>query len=171
MTPGAVSWVSLTSAQKEALRPLLSAWPSLTDGQQRKWLAIAQNYSTMGNAEREKMQRRMVEWAALSPKDREQARLNFTQTKSIAPNDRASEWEAYQALSPQERQKLAAQATPKPTGAAVTVKPIPPSKLAPVPVTRHTPEEKRSEQVAKSPLDRNTLLPQAAPENSATTKP
>lgn len=156
---GSISWTGLNAAQKEALAPLATVWPSLTDGQQRKWLSIAQTYPKLGPAEREKMQHRMLDWAALNPKDREQARLNFSQTKTIPPADRAANWEAYQALSPEEKQKLATKAEPKPAGAAASVKPVPPSKLAQVPVTRHTPDEKRSEQGVKRPLDRNTLLP------------
>ena len=103
----------------------------------------------------------MAEWAALSPREREVARLNFVEAKKVTPSDRAAGWEAYQALSPQERQKLAAEAAPKPAGAAVAAKPAAPNKLAAVPVTRHTPEEVRKEAISRQGVDHKTLLPQA----------
>lgn len=155
-------WQSFTAAQQGALSPLAKHWSSLSEGQKRKWLAVAKSYPELGAADQEKLHSRMVEWAALSPKDRELARLNFAQTKSVAKSDRAANWEAYQALSPDERKKLADGAKVKPVGAAVAVKPVAPDKLAAVPVTRHTPEPERSAAAAQRPLNRNTLLPQPA---------
>jgi hypothetical protein len=155
-----VSWNSLSADQKIALAPLSSTWSTLSDGHRRKWMAIAQSYPKLSDADKEKMRSRMVEWAALTPKDREQARLNFAKTKSVEQSERASNWEAYQALSPEEKQKLASSAAEKPLGAAVTAKPVAPEKLAKVPVTRHTPEDKKAEAGSKTPLDKNTLLPQ-----------
>jgi len=108
------------------------------------------------------MHARMAEWAALKPKEREQARLNFAETKKIAPTDRAANWEAYQALSPEERKELANKAKKKPASAALAVKPVPPEKLAAVPVTRLTPEPVRDRLWAKQAIDRNTLLPIAS---------
>jgi hypothetical protein len=154
--------------QQSALAPLSKAWDSLSEGQRRKWLAVAQSFKDMAPAEQEKMHSRMVEWAALSPKDRELARLNFAQAKSVNKTDRAANWEAYQALSPEERQKLAESAKVKPVGAAVAVKPVPPEKLAAVPVTRHTPEQERATAAAQQPpLNRITLLPQPLAKSSA----
>jgi len=154
-------WTSLSKQQHLALSPLGKTWDTLSEGQRRKWLAIAKSYQELTPAEQEKMHSRMVEWAALSPKDRELARLNFAQTKSVTKTDRAANWEAYQALSPEERQKLADSAKVKPVGAAVALKPVSPDKLAAVPVTRHTPAEERASAAAQQPpLNRSTLLPQ-----------
>lgn len=157
---GGTTWLSLTKAQQIALMPLAKPWDGLSEGQKRKWLAMAKTYPELGVTDQEKMHSRMVEWAALSPKDRELARLNFAQTKSIAKSERAANWEAYQALTPDERQKLAEGAKIKPVGAAVAVKPVAADKLATVPVTRHTPEPERAAAVAQRPINRNTLLPQ-----------
>jgi hypothetical protein len=165
------SWASLTKPQQTALAPLAKSWGALSEGQRRKWLAIAKNYPDLGPPEQEKLHSRMVEWAALSPKDREQARLNFAQSKAIGKSDRAANWEAYQALSPDERQKLAAGAKAKSTGAAVAVKPVSPDKLAAVPVTRHTPEPERAAAVSQRPLNRSTLLPQSPTGAAASTQP
>jgi hypothetical protein len=158
--PANPAWLSLTQMEQVALEPLAKHWLELSDGQKRKWLAIAKTYPGLAQPEKQKLHERMVEWAALSPKDREVARLNFAQTKSVAKSDRAANWEAYQALSPEERKKLAEDAKVKPVGAAVAVKPVPAEKLAIVPITRHTPEPERSAAAAQRPLNRVTLLPQ-----------
>jgi hypothetical protein len=164
------TWESLDKYQRNALAPLEKSWPRLSEGQKRKWLAIVQTYASLGPQEREKIHSRMVEWAALSPRDRELARLNFAHSKVINQSDRAANWEAYQALSPSERRKLAEGAKNKPVGAAVAVKPVEHEKLTPVPVTRHTPEQERAAVAAQRPLNRNTLLPEPLPRprNSAT---
>lgn len=154
------TWLSLNPKQKISLAPLEKSWNSLSEGQRRKWLAIAESYPSLGHEGQEKLHSRMVEWAALSPKDREAARLNFAQSKVIAKSDRTANWEAYQALSPEEREKLAQGAKAKPVGAAVSVKPVSPEKLTPVPVTRHTPEQERAAAVLQRPINRSTLLPQ-----------
>jgi len=80
----------------------------------------------------------------------------------VAKDDLAAQWKAYQALSPEDRKKLADGAKVKPVGAAVAVKPVAPSKMAAVPVTRHTPETERAAAASQNPLNRNTLLPQSA---------
>lgn len=160
--PGPISdqtWLSLSKTERVALAPLEKSWDLLGEGHKRKWLAIAKTYPTLGAAEQEKMHSRMAEWAALSPKDREVARLNFAQSKAITKSDRAANWEAYQALSPEEREKLARGSKVKPVGAAVSVRPVASDKLTPVPVTRHTPEAERSAAVSLTPINRSTLLP------------
>ena len=155
------AWEILTKPQQTALLPLAHPWNNLSEGQRRKWLAIAKTYPDLTPAEQEKMHSRMVDWANLPAKDREQARLNFAQSKTVNQTDRSAHWEAYQALSPEERKKLADSAKTKSVGAAVAVKPVHPDKLAAVPVTRHTPEPERAHAASLHPLNRNTLLPQA----------
>jgi hypothetical protein len=157
---GEDAWSNLAPKQRASLAPLEESWNGLSDGQRRKWLAISESYPGLGKGEQEKLHSRMAEWAALSPKDREAARLNFAQSKTIAKSDRSANWEAYQALSLDEREKLAQGAKAKPVGAAVAVKPVAPEKLTAVPVTRHSPEHERSAAVSQRPIDRNTLLPQ-----------
>jgi len=153
-------WQALSRSQKRALAPLEKLWDTLSDGQRRKWQSIAKAYPDLGTSEQEKLHSRMAEWAAFSPKDREAARLNFAQSKAVTKSDRAANWEAYQALSPDERKKLARGAKTKPVGAAVAVKPVAPDKLTAVPVTRHTPDQERAAAVLQRPINRNTLLPQ-----------
>lgn len=83
------------------------------------------------------MHSRMNEWVALSPQQRAEARLNFAKTKELSkqltPEEKKAKWQTYQALSPEEKQKLAAKAAARPAGAATAVKPVAPQKLAAVP--------------------------------------
>jgi hypothetical protein len=75
----------------------------------------------------------MSEWAALSPQQRAQARLNFGETQQLSTEEKKAKWEAYQALSPEEKRKLAESASRKPPTTAAAVKPVAPQKLATLP--------------------------------------
>ncbi len=161
-TNNSLDWTQLSAAQKQALQPLETSWNTLTEGRRRKWLAIAQNFGDLDPQAQQKLQARMTQWASLNPRDRELARLNFAESKKIASGDRTTNWETYQALSPDEKQKLAEKAPPKSMGAAVAIKPVSKQKLAEVPVTRRTPEGAPSVAKSKQSIDRNTLLPQSA---------
>ena len=152
-------WEQLSAAEQQSLQPLALIWISLSQGHRRKWLALSKNYPAMSDADREKLQSRMAEWAALKPKEREQARLNLAQTKKLPPDARAATWEAYQALTEEERRALLDKAPKKPSGAAIAAKPVAPSKLAEVPVTRKTPEPVKASSNARPAVDRYTLLP------------
>lgn len=152
------TWSELTPAQREALQPLAGNWHSLSEGHKRKWIALSRNYPKLPPAEQAKLHSRMTEWSALSPQQRSQARLNFAEAKQLSPAEKKAKWEAYQALSEEEKKRLAAGAATKPAGAAIAVKPATAPKLAVVPGTRasHAPK------IAASPhqVDHNTLLPQ-----------
>ena len=163
-TPIAVlAWKDLSVVQQQSLKPLASTWDSLSNGHQRKWIALAQNYPQLGATEQAKMHSRMAEWAALKPRDRQMARLNFAEAKKVTPAERTANWEAYQALSPEEKSDLAKKTPGKPAGAAVSAKPVPASKLTAVPVTRLSPEADRAKFTAQQAIDPNTLLPLMAP--------
>lgn len=161
----ALDWKDLSTVQRQSLQPLEAAWPNLSNGQRRKWIAIAKNYPQLGPAEQTKMHGRMAEWAALKPRDREMARLNFAEVKKVTPEQRAANWEAYKALTPEEKSRLAKKTPAKPAGAAVSAKLAPTSKLTPVPVTRLSPEADRARFTAQQAIDPNTLLPVMAPSN------
>jgi Protein of unknown function (DUF3106) len=178
-------WTELTPAQQQALAPLAGKWDTVSEAQKRKWLALSQNFPRMSGAEQAKLHSRMSEWAALSPQQRTQARLNFGETQQLSADDKKAKWEAYQALPPEEKSKLAASAA-KPPATAAAVKPVPPQKLAGVPqpkpaaaAVKPAPTEKladapKPKRAAKTPriaagpgqVDGNTLLPQPAPKRA-----
>ena len=136
--PSKPLWAELTPMQQQALAPLASGWnTTISEPQKRKWLEISKNYPSLTPEGQANLHSRMNEWVTLSPQQRAQARLNFARTKELSkqltPEEKKAKWQTYQALSPEEKQKLAAKASPKPVGAATAVKPVAPQKLAPVP--------------------------------------
>lgn len=104
------AWKDLSPAQRSALRPLEREWAHIDEPRKRKWLEIAARFPSMNPPERTRLQERMTEWVRLSPEARTTARLNYREAKDVSPQDRRSSWEAYQALSEEERQRLARQA-------------------------------------------------------------
>jgi hypothetical protein len=152
-------WQELTAAQKQALAPLTQLWPSMTEAHKRKWLALSQNFAQLPEVDKNTLQSRMREWAALSSQQRAQARLNFADAKQMPQDERRSKWEAYQALSPEEKQKLAAQKPVAKVGAALAPKPVSAEKLA-VPPTASG--NKALPRIASDQAARTTLLPNTA---------
>ena len=133
------AWRELTPMQQRALAPLAATWNTgVNESQKRKWLEVSKNFHTLSPEDQATLNSRMNDWVALSPQQRAQARLNFGKTKELSreltPTEKKAHWETYQALSSEEKQKLAAKASPKPAGAATAVKPVAPQKLANVPL-------------------------------------
>lgn len=127
-------WTELTPAQQKSLAPLAAHWNVLHPAQKRKWIALSRNFDSMSPEDQQVLHSRMTEWAALSAQERTRARLNFATVKRLAPEDeRKAKWEAYQALSDDERRKLAEQAGSRPPSAAAPVRPVPAQKFVPVP--------------------------------------
>jgi hypothetical protein len=153
-------WSELTEAQRQALAPLAGKWDTVSEAQKRKWLALSQNYPRLSQPEQAKLHSRMTEWVGLSPQQRTQARLNYGKTQQIPADDKKAKWEAYQALSPEEKRKLAAGAAKSPATAAA-IKPVPREKLAKVPSTHPSARPPRIAAGANQ-VDPNTLLPQPA---------
>lgn len=152
-------WKDLTAVQQQSLKPLAANWATMGEVQKRKWIAISKNYPSLPPAEQAKLHSRMTEWVTLTQQQRSQARLNFAETRKIAPTEKTATWQAYQALSPEEKQKLAAKAGPKEKGAAVAIQPVPSQKLANVPVTRKSVQNTSRIAIAPHAVDHNTLLP------------
>lgn len=127
-------WEQLPRAQQAALRPLAAEWDTLGDAHRRKWLVLARNFGRMNADEQATLHSRMAQWTALSPRERSRARLNFAEIQQLAPSDeRKAKWEAYRALSDDERKALADRAAATPRGAVLPLRPVPESRLAPVP--------------------------------------
>ena len=131
------SWAELNAMQQQSLKPLATSWNGISEAQKRKWLELSKNYPNLPATDQAVMHSRMNEWVAMSPQQRAAARLNFAKTKELSKeltrDEKRAKWQTYQALSPEEKARLAARATPKPTGAATAVKPVEPQKLAVTP--------------------------------------
>lgn len=102
-----VAWSELRPEQARALAPLSGIWASLDPEQQRKWLELGARYPSLSAADQQRLQERMREWAAMSPQERQRARVQFQQASQISAEERLQRWQAYQALTPEERQRLA----------------------------------------------------------------
>jgi hypothetical protein len=105
-----IRWQKLKPAQREALKPLQQEWPTIDAARKQKWVQIADRMPNMPPDERARVQARMGEWSRLTPAQRSEARLQYQEAKQVPLPDRRSRWEAYQALSPQEKSELAARA-------------------------------------------------------------
>jgi hypothetical protein len=152
-------WSDLTVAQQVSLKPLAANWGSLGEAQKRKWMAIATNYPKLSTDEQIKLHSRMTDWAALSQHQRAQARMNFAETKLATPSQKTATWQAYQALSQDEKKKLVSLGDTKGPGVAAVARPVSPQKLASIPVSRPAPKQGLKMAAASPAVDQNTLLP------------
>lgn len=105
-------WSELSGAERAALKPLEREWSTLPPDSKKSWLDIASRVPSMSPAERSRVQGRMTEWARMSPQQRSRARLAFQEAKEVSPQDRRAQWEAYQALSPEQKRQLQSRAVP-----------------------------------------------------------
>lgn len=150
---------SLGRSQRQALAPLAPHWSGMSDTQRRKWIAISHNFESLSEADQARLHARMSEWAGLSNQQRAQARLNFAETSKLAPDHKKERWEAYQALSEEERKRLASSGgAARPAGAAAAVRLTPSPRLTPLPADGRQPPTRIG--VSPTQVDHNTLLPQ-----------
>ena len=118
------AWLQLTPMQRQALAPLGAQWSALTAQQQNKWLTISKNFTQLPVADQVTMHSRMADWVDLSPQQRNLARLNFNQIQTLPKEDKKAKWEAYQALSEEEKRSLVAGTASPAKSAAPTAKPV-----------------------------------------------
>lgn len=110
------TWVSLTRAQQDALRPLQPEWHTIDPSRKEKWIDIANRLPRMSADERARVQERMTDWARMTPAQRGQARVNYRQAQQLTAEDRRARWEAYKALPADRQQQLAEQAAASAAG-------------------------------------------------------
>jgi hypothetical protein len=160
-------WEGLSHEQQSALRPLANSWSSLNANQKRKWIAMSRNHASLSPQEQGRVHGRMSEWAALSSAERNQARFNYSGFRELSAQEKSAQWEAYQALSPEQRKALAQQRPAKSGGAAVAATGVPAGKLVPQPelgIEQAPPSSgkrrAKPKLVPEDRVDANTLLPQ-----------
>ena len=152
--PASTASQQLNPQQKQALAPLGAQWGALTGQQQNKWLAISQNFAQLSVPEQITMHARMADWVALSPQQRNLARLNFNTIQKLPKEDKKAQWEAYQALSAEEKSLLSAGSAVPTKSAAPTAKPLAAHRVV---TTTVRPTSK--DQAQPIAIDRKTLLP------------
>ena len=103
-------WAQLSASQRRALAPLASQWASLAPSSRVKWVEVARRFDQLAPAEQARLQQRMSSWAALPSDQRGEARLRYQQSRQLPADQRQQKWQAYQALSSEEKQDLGRQA-------------------------------------------------------------
>lgn len=103
-------WATLSPAQKVALEPLVGEWDKMEGMRKQKWLEIANRFSSMKPDEQARVHEKMREWVRMTPEQRRLVRENYTRAKKIDPSHKSEQWEKYQQLPDEEKQKLAAEA-------------------------------------------------------------
>lgn len=167
-------WNELSTAQQRVLQPLEERWPFMGEVQKRRWIVLASTFDTLPAPEQLKLRDRMESWASLSAQQRSQARLNYAITNRMAPKDKWAQWEAYQALSAEQKQALAAKAAAaKPAaGAAPALRPVPAKKLARVPAATATSNSVPNLPKIPAPTSQTTQhIPAPVPPTPAETRP
>jgi hypothetical protein len=152
------AWQNLSAQQKTALAPLAPHWLQISASQKNKWLAISNNFDKLSPKEQATLHERMADWAALSPQQRAQARLTFNETKSLGADEKKTQWEAYQALSADEKKKLASQQKTGIQGAATASQAPPPGKVIRLP-GKSVPASESGKSTPGIVIDKKTLLP------------
>lgn len=160
-------WSELSREQQEALEPLKQLWPTMREPHKRKWLSLSRNFGHRTLEEKSVLQGRMREWAGLTPQQRTFARLNYADVKQLSTDEKRAKWEAYQALSAADKQKLAKQ-QPKPlVGAAPAIKPVPAQNRVALPTATNT--SKPLPRINTVQVAPTTLLPVASGSTSNAT--
>lgn len=135
----ATEWKDLNAEQQDALAPLASRWSQIPEIGRQKWVRISRNFSQLTPEEKELVQSRMRAWSALSAQERSRARLNYADAKQLSQEEKKAKWEAYQALSEEDKHQLARQRSrPAAKSPALAVRPVDSDKLAPLPLNDDT---------------------------------
>ena len=127
-------WQDLSPSQQQALMPLAADWDKLDGPRKKKWIELTKRYSSLTAEQQARMQERMREWAKLTPDQRRVARESYSRTKKLEPDQKNAQWQEYQQLSEEQKQKLADDARNKrrvttlPPAAQDKDKLVPPSK-------------------------------------------
>lgn len=182
------SWKELSPAQQQALRPLQRDWADADEDSKRQWLGVASRFDRLSPDERARVQQRMDDWARLSPKQRAAARSNYREAQTLSPSERRERWDAYRALSDEQRRRLGDRAAPPPSERRRADAPksntVPNPLLEPgrrgattsPPSTRPAPplhQQPGLPKVAATPefVDPRTLLPQRGAQGAAAERP
>lgn len=131
-------WSELTPAQQQVLAPLAAQWGQLDNNHKVKWIAISNKYPSMTPEQQARLHDNITEWAKLTPEQHRLARESYAKAKKLNPEQKTAQWEQYQQLPEEQKQKLAADAASKKRIANVpslqskpkTVEPLKASKKA-----------------------------------------
>jgi hypothetical protein len=173
-------WTELTPAQQQALAPLASEWNKLDSNHKTKWLAIGKKYASLSPELQQRMHQNMTDWAKLTPEQHSIARDSYARAKKLNPEQKNEQWQQYQQLPEEQKQKLAADAAakkhvanlPNPHNKIKTVEPL---KAAKSPTTAAPALPSANAMIARppaapaDPLPANSAWVQPSPTPTSTT--
>jgi hypothetical protein len=156
-------WEQLSTPQQRALAPLQPHWGRIDLERRQKWLELAARFPDMSAEERAKVQERMVAWAYLPPAERGRARQQFQQTRQLSVEERHAQWQAYQALSAEQRERWAREAQARGAGPSTAAPLREPRPLA------HSFQQPGLPKIATTPefVEPSTLLPRRGAQGAA----
>ena len=106
-------WTELTPAQQQALAPLASQWNKMDSNHKSKWLAIGAKYAALPPEKQQRMHDNMRDWLTLTPEQHRVAREAYARAQKLPPEQKTAQWQQYQQLPEEQKQKLAADAAAK----------------------------------------------------------
>ena len=107
------TWTELTPAQRDVLGPLASQWSQLDGNHKIKWIAISNKYPSMTPEQQGRLKQNITDWAKLTPEQHRLARESYAKAKKLNPEQKTAQWQQYQQLPEEQKQKLAADASTK----------------------------------------------------------
>ena len=143
------AWKDLSPMQQQALMPLANEWDKLDAPHKSKWVEIGRKFPKMSTEEKERIQDRMRAWVALTPDQRRVARESYARTKKLNTDQKSAQWEQYQQLPEEQKEKLAAEAARK-------------NKVATLPPTQSKPKTVPPIKSVQKPLLLQSLTPASA---------
>lgn len=162
-------WAALSTDERSVLAPLQSSWEGMEPESRQKWRQIARRFPDMPASRQERVRERMNDWAGMTREQRVLARQTFTRTKGLSREERRAQWEAYQALTPEERAALSRSDNPPgrtaPPGATTRL------QGAPAEPPAYVQSGMPKINVMPGMVDRTTLLPLRGPQGAAQVKP
>ena len=105
--------LELNPLQQQVLGPLAPEWNKLDSNHKSKWLAIAGKFATMTPEQQIRLKKNISDWANMTPEQHRLARESYARAKKLDAEQKAAQWEKYQQLSEEQKQKLAADAKTK----------------------------------------------------------
>jgi hypothetical protein len=107
----ALTWNSLSAAQRQTLAPLRAQWNQLPSARQHQLADHATRWATLPPAHQQLIRERLAHWANMTPAERRRLRDNARAFRNLPPAERAkvsAAFRRFQQLSPAERRALRA---------------------------------------------------------------
>jgi len=106
-------WAELTPIQQKVLAPLALEWNKLDTNHKLKWLAITAKYATMTPEQQNRLEKNISDWANMTPEQHRLARQSYARAKKLDAEQKTAQWQQYQQLPEEQKQRLAADAKEK----------------------------------------------------------